>query len=75
MARRDLLEPIVEKSERTLGAGIISVVATGVTVTATVTLRPSGNIVDCHPEVSEKNAADKKVAKDAHLKQRHDVVI
>jgi hypothetical protein len=27
------------------------------------------NIADCHPEANEKNAADKRVAKDAHLKQ------
>jgi hypothetical protein len=70
IARRDLLEPLVEKPEGTLEARIASVIATAVTVTATATLRPIENIADRQPEVSEKIVANRRVAKDTHLKQR-----
>jgi hypothetical protein len=69
-ARRDLLVSVVEKPVDTPEARVASVIITAVTVTVivTVTLRPIENITGRQPEASEKIVANRRIAKDAHLK-------
>jgi hypothetical protein len=71
-ARRDLLVLVVGKPVGTPEARVASVIVTAVTVTVivTVTLRLIEKITDRQPEGSEKIVANKRIAKDAHLKQR-----